>query len=410
MAPFECDFCIFWKLKGHQPRRQNPQDDLLLACIRRANLDTFWSRAPGSVNNNMRIVNQSVKFMKTLGLPGCFSIPSVAPSYDHAGYQIAYAMLLHSRRPGKHSKEYVQFVTIRKHRSGFSNFIRCYPSGNYRNLALGSTDGRYQSLSDDPCSSLWFTKFIAGCSSRMGRIWKPDKALSLELFLAVLELAENWRSLETSPQGRYKWTVFTTYCTIAYVLSLRGNEGFLLVTPDTITNWDRNDGRFFYICLFGKIKGEDTARLHLIPCINKTGSGIKVKFIVERLLKENKNLRIKSQWMITNHKGIQLSSSDFNSLFHQILEELFETRKNLFPPFIKEKDDISSSYHCYRTFRKTSDTRAIDQKVSDTDIDIVNRWSTRGTLKSAQASGTMRIYYAQPELLIEPFLRYANAL
>lgn len=410
ITPFECDTCIFWKLKARIPNRNSPQDDLLLACIRRANLDAFWSRASGTVDKNMRVVKQAIKFMNILGLPSPYSIPSMAPTYDYAGYQIAYTMLMHSREPGRHSKTYVQFATIRKQRAAYSNFVRAYPSHNHRNLGLGDIQGKYQSLSDDPCSSLWFRKFILGCSIRMGRIWKPDKALSLNLLMAVLDLSEQWRAKETSIHHKHTWSVFTAYVVVSYVLSLRGNEGFLLHIDETIQNWKRNDGRFFYIALFGKIKGEQAKRLHLIPCINQTGSGIKVKFIIQRLIQEKVTLHIAKGWMISDSKKKNFDSSTFNPLLHQVLEELFENKKSLFPPFISDIEDIYDSYHCFRTFRKTSDTRAIDQNVSESDIDIVNRWSTKGSLKAAQASGKMRIYYAQPELLIEPFLRYGSKL
>jgi hypothetical protein len=43
MVPFECDLCIFRKLKRRSPDLTNPGDDLLLACIRQINLDAFWS-------------------------------------------------------------------------------------------------------------------------------------------------------------------------------------------------------------------------------------------------------------------------------------------------------------------------------------------------------------------------------
>lgn len=84
------------------------------------------------------------------------------------------------------------------------------------------------------------------------------------------------------------WSIFITYVVIYYVLSLRGNEGFLMDIEKTLEYWERNDGRFFYIALFGKIKLERSPRLHLIPCINITGSGIKVKHIVKRALLEKK--------------------------------------------------------------------------------------------------------------------------
>ncbi len=52
LVPFECDLCIFRKLSGRSPREQEPVDDLLLGCIRRINLDAFWSSATSTVHGN----------------------------------------------------------------------------------------------------------------------------------------------------------------------------------------------------------------------------------------------------------------------------------------------------------------------------------------------------------------------
>ena len=41
LVPFECDTCIFLKLRGSFPQANNTADDLLLKCIRRVNLDAF---------------------------------------------------------------------------------------------------------------------------------------------------------------------------------------------------------------------------------------------------------------------------------------------------------------------------------------------------------------------------------
>jgi hypothetical protein len=43
MAPFECDLCVFRKLRKLDPIPRDPEDNLLLGCIRRMNLDAFWS-------------------------------------------------------------------------------------------------------------------------------------------------------------------------------------------------------------------------------------------------------------------------------------------------------------------------------------------------------------------------------
>ena len=41
LVPFECDSCIFIKLKGRNVSVDSQKDDLLLRCIRRVNLDSF---------------------------------------------------------------------------------------------------------------------------------------------------------------------------------------------------------------------------------------------------------------------------------------------------------------------------------------------------------------------------------
>ena len=43
-------------------------------------------------------------------------------------------------------------------------------------------------------------------------------------------------------------------------------------------------------------------------------------------------------------------------------------------------------------------------------IDVVNRWSTKTKKKRITNKNKMNIYYAQPELLVEPFLKYGEAI
>ena len=69
-----------------------------------------------------------------------------------------------------------------------------------------------------------------------------------------------------------------------------------------------------------------------------------------------------------------------------------------------------SQYHCYRTFRRSSDTRALEEKVSETDINVINRWEQRGGTSKAKMREPMNQYYAQFELLLKPFLRYTYAM
>jgi hypothetical protein len=181
MVPFECDLCVFRKLRSRSPIASNPTDDPLMACIRRINLDAFWSPARGTVETNRNEVAFAIKLSETVGLEGPYEAHGHLPEYDHCGYKVAIEMVLHSRRSGHYSKDYVQFKTIWKLRSSFSNHCQASAQSNCVNSALGDQKGRYQRFSTDPCSSIWFYHFVEGIRLRMGQDWRPNKAISVEL-------------------------------------------------------------------------------------------------------------------------------------------------------------------------------------------------------------------------------------
>ena len=102
MTPFECDLCIFRKLRKADPRPNVSQDEPLLVCIRQINLYSFWARATTTVNQNRRQVNASLEFSKVLGLLGSFEYEGPYPAHNHCGCEVAYNMLLYSRKKGIH--------------------------------------------------------------------------------------------------------------------------------------------------------------------------------------------------------------------------------------------------------------------------------------------------------------------
>jgi hypothetical protein len=61
-----------------------------------------------------------------------------------------------------------------------------------------------------------------------------------------------------------------------YVVSLRGNEGLLIDLSGLNRKWSVGGEDYVVIALLGKIKGESGDQAHLLPCVPKTSSGIKV--------------------------------------------------------------------------------------------------------------------------------------
>jgi hypothetical protein len=160
MVPFECDLCLFRKLRKCYPNPDDPQDKLLLGCIRRVNLDTFWSRATGTVKENQDKIDMAISLSKTVGLLGPYEALGPLPKNDHCGYKVAIEMVLQSCRPGKYSPDYTQFDSIRK--LVFSNHCRASAQSNHISFTLGDQKGKYQHFLAYHCSSFWFYHFIKG--------------------------------------------------------------------------------------------------------------------------------------------------------------------------------------------------------------------------------------------------------
>ena len=352
-----------------------------------------------------------VQFSKNVGLKGPFESEGPYPTYDHCGYELAVAMLQYSRRPGKHAANHTQHDTFRKLKSAYGNWIRTTVPSNLNTWVAGDSEGKVNRIQKDISGSLWFHRFNLGIKFRMGSIWKPNKGFSINLLTEVLKRAEEKRAEQDSQHAKHTWTVFVTYSVLSYVLSLRGAEGFLLDLECTRRNRERRTERYFWVTLLGRLKGEHLDRQHHIPCTLVTSSGIRVEKVVERLVKEKELLGWVQGPAISNAKGEMFNASDLDSMLHELLDDLFERNKNIFPPDIKTKEDLIESYHCFRSFRRASDTRAMEKKVSVTDIEIVNRWGQEQRSKSnSKIHMPMRQHYAQPELLIEPFVRYTTAM
>ena len=102
--------------------------------------------------------------------------------------------------------------------------------------------------------------------------------------------------------------------------------------------WDYNDRSYFILGLLGKLKGEHNSRTHLIPCTNVTSSGINVKGIVSKLVKEKKDLGFTKGPAISDRNRNLFTTNDINEMLVDILEELFIESRSLFPPTIPSKD------------------------------------------------------------------------
>ena len=192
MTPFECDRCVFHELRRSPPGPTNQQDKLLLACIRRANLDAFWSRSSDTVKQHLGQVRMGMAMSAIVGLAPPIPSPGPLPSFDHCGCGVAIQMLLKSRMPGKYHSSHQQWDTIRKMKTAYGNQVRASGKANASVISMCDGEGKhYQRLNKDPCASMWFMRFLSGCKRRMGQDWRPDRAMTPQLMQHLLARIEN---------------------------------------------------------------------------------------------------------------------------------------------------------------------------------------------------------------------------
>ena len=409
LIPFECTLCVFRKLTKRNPSAVNPQDVLLQDCITRAILDAFWSRSSGTVTGYSRKATQMVEFSALVGLQGPFTVSAPLPDYDHCGYEVAVEMLLYSRRPGRHSN-HMQFDTVRSFRTVFSNFIRSAPQSNTNPWSLGDPSGRYLRFGADPCGSLWFTRFMEGMKSRMGQIWLPNRAMSDDLREEFFKQVQRRIEAQTNVEERHRWIVFQAYAVCVYTVSLRGPEGFLLDLDGLNRHWTEVPRNYVVISLLGRVKGESQDRTHLLPSVHVTDSGINVHAALRMLLDVKGELGFTDGPAISSMAGKIWRARDVDDMIHEILLDIFHSKRFLFPTDIVNPDDVTKHYQCYRTFRRSSDTRAIERQVASADIDVVNRWKKVEGAKGRVPGMSMQQRYAQFDQLLGPFLRYTQAM
>jgi hypothetical protein len=183
----------------------------------------------------------------------------------------------------------------------------------------------------------------------MGQDWRPNKAISVELVILVLQLAKLQALEAPTLNDQNRWLVFHSYVTVCYAMSLGGCEGFLLDLAGLNRKFNAGGTQYVVIALLGKIKGESDDRDHLLLCVQ---------------LLEFKRARGQITGpAISDINGRVFSHPVMNDALLEILEVLFDSHRELFPPSISSKEILRQRVQVYRTLRRTLDTRAIKKNV-----------------------------------------------
>jgi hypothetical protein len=198
--------------------------------IIRAILDAFWSRATKTISNHVQEVRNMARYGQMLHYPP-MPVLGPWPLHAHLGMDAAVMVLLRSMEKGKTGLT-VKYGTARKARATLIVLWESSSLWGEDLLLAGSVKDCFVATL---CTSegQWYQHFESGKCMQMGDIVSQDRAYTIEVLLALLDMFEEvWQTF-------YLWIPLASIsaCMFLLVSCLGGMRDFKVVWSDLAALW-----------------------------------------------------------------------------------------------------------------------------------------------------------------------------
>jgi hypothetical protein len=341
-SPFQCDFCWFVNLEKREAVLNLKSDVRLLGYIRRVNLDVMWSREPGTVLGSYRQLVKMNRLCEDLGMTNVQIKRGPWPVEDNCGFRLAIIMLRASQEKGRNDSMYVQYDSIRKIRTAFSNAYETSAAGNEIGFAFRGEKGKAFKFSNCETESRLFIKFMRGLELRMGRNVQSNVGLDHNILLSINKSYDKELSDEHVSEARKRMVIIVgSYLNLCFGASLRGNKGLYLEGSSLVSmirmgnsTSDIEKG-MGHVCapLLGRFKTETGEDKHVAVLANKSKSGLKFRLWLERLawLLTREGRDKESGPAFCKADGSMIRSYELDWEFHKALKVVQLERPDLIP-------------------------------------------------------------------------------
>jgi hypothetical protein len=350
VTPFQCEVCHVRNIVGHDPQTNLASDVRMVKLIRRANLDAFWASEPKTVDGTLREARRGLRIASSLGFRDSLFTP-LGPYElkDTFGMRAAMVMLEVSLNPGKNDTT-VQYGTVRKFKSAFSNVHKASKEG--QNESVMMKDTMKMSISSCPTDGYFFEKFTKGCHKRMGDIVKPDRALEVDILVEIFNSLEGEWGQVLTDRARWELALEGCFYIVGFVCALRGEEiplTNLAGIREHLEASGTSKRPHVVVALLGRFKNEHgDSNYHLLPVVNVTRSGLQARKWIERAVTCCERLGYSRGPLFKDlESGGRRKPSDFEPQFFRRLQEIQNRR----PDLIGAGIDIGEQYGVSRSFR-----------------------------------------------------------
>ena len=402
---FECDVCNFRNVNERDVCWNSDKDVRTLRYIRRVSLDVMWSRTKGTVRSTFnRMRKDCTEANDVLSVGQIFPRMGNPEMVDKDGMGLAIIMLHASLRKGVY-RDHLQFDTVRKTVSWAWQAWTAIERGEEGSVF--ASDDRTMHACDAPTRTKWFQRFVLGVKRRMGVVRKQDEAITSEQMRALLELGEHLWKEAKGVEERRRIANTMAFAVIGFCASLRGEEVPLVSLKGLMTFWKETMAKgFVMITLRGLFKGENNLKWHLVPLVDITSSGIRVRRWVHRLvLLRLEGDGVEEGPLFVNREGKRAKMRDFNDAFQEFVGKAMERNPGAFSSEVEVE-----GYNLRRSLRRGSTTQAHNNKTPASTITMVNRWRKREAARGAEPGLEMRQVYTQALTAVEATLEYSRNL
>jgi hypothetical protein len=308
----------------------------------------------------------------------------------------------------------VQFDTVRKLRTFYTNFYGATPQGALE--ANRARSAGNEPLRGTPTNSPFFKRFLQGAHKRMGDLWIPDRALTIEQLLAAQDILEDeWSNLSPRDEGK-KYRIAATGCliTVGFSAALRGEELPKLDVEDIMRRWhgavEHPSHQHCPIGLRGRFKGVTGEKSHAMAIAWVSASGIENGRWLDRMrgFAVRRGVKTGPLFRRTNKQGKfeKIRVSDLDSLFHDILRKVQRAHHNLIEPEV----DVAEDFSVRRSLRRGGTSQARNQGVPEDVINTNNRWRSKEKAQARASKGSLLETYTDVLANLPLRLRFSRPL
>jgi hypothetical protein len=349
---------------------------------------------------------------RTLGFEvDCLPPRGSYPKCDEWGMGIACGMLLRSKAPRKNTAT-IQYETLRKQRSFYSNFVHtCQGGGGGVGSTFVKDDGTGASVSNSKTNQLWFKRFMLGCHRRMGDVWMPDRALSQYELGSCFEVLESKWIAFKGDQVRMK-KVSTTACILisGYYAALRGEEVNRVDVGAMRKYWTEAVTHVNHphipLMLAGTFKKEVGQKLFCQPLVSKTKSGRNIELWFSRLLNIQGGEGVVKGPMFRAKNGKRMSIAEMDDYLHDVLLEV----QRQFPRVLSDTVNVQEEFSVYRSLRRGATSEAQNAQIPKEVIEANNRWRKMCRAKGLTPGGSMMERYTNSRVSVQALTRFSDNL